>query len=277
MKRILAFVLTVMLLMGMAIPASAAGTGSAVTKPFLVSSTSKDCVVYFDNEIHKLSKTAQEIFEDALEKEDEVLVSDEMIPLDLLYVSTSEMCTVELRVGKNSGAIVKQYINGKWSLMESKMKDEEIMTVENVVEGPMLIYTVSKVSSPTAPVTSPTAPVTSATATAPLPVLISAASDNYTLYAAKDVYKLSLKARQTFIDAQKALPSAAPSGMTARYFFYMYTNTPCTAVFEIKNISEVDFVQYVNGKWVELKSTIDTDDTVTVEQVTEGPMAIFTK
>ena len=270
MKRILAFVLTVMLLMGMAIPVSAAGTGSTVTKPFLVSSTAKDCVVYFDNEIHKLSKTAQEIFKDALEKEDEVLVSDEMIPLDLLYVSTSEMCTVELRVGKNSGAIVKQYINGKWSLMESKMKDEEIMTVENVVEGPMLIYTVSKVSSPTAP-------VTSATATAPLPVLISDASDNYTLYAIKDVYKLSLKARQTFIDAQKALSSAAPSGMTARYFFYMYTNTPCTVVFEIKNISEVDFVQYVNGKWVELKSTIDTDDTVTVEQVTEGPMAIFTK
>ena len=65
--------------------------------------------------------------------------------------------------------------------------------------------------------------------------------------------------------------------LAASYFFYMYTNTPCTAVFEIKNISEVDFVQYVNGKWVELKSTIDTDDTVTVEQVTEGPMAIFTK
>ena len=98
MKKFLAFVLTVILLMGMAIPASAAGTGSAVTKPFLVSSTAKDCAVYFDNEIYKLSKTAQEIFEDALEKEDEVLVSDEMIPLNLFYVSTSEMCLRVVRV-----------------------------------------------------------------------------------------------------------------------------------------------------------------------------------
>ena len=270
MKRVLAFVLTAILLMGVVVPASAAGTGSTETRPFLVSSTSEDCAVYFANEIHKLPDSAQSDFEEALEKENEVLVSDEMIPLDLFYVSTSEMCTVDLWVGEIGGAIAKQYIDGKWSLMESAMKEEEIMTVEDVVEGPMLIYAIPKVSSPTAP-------ETSATAAAPLPVLISATSDNCALYATTDVYKLSPDARQTFTDAQKALPDIAPDDMAVRYFFYMYTNAPCTAVFEIKNISEVGCVQYVNGKWVELNSTINTDDTVTVEQVVEGPMAIFTK
>ena len=268
MKRVLAIVLTEILLMGVVVPASAAGTGSTETRPFLVSSTSEDCAVYFANEIHKLPDSAQSDFQEALEKGNEALDSDEMIPLNLLYVSTSEMCTVDLWVGKIGGVIAKQYIDGEWFLMKSAMKEEEIMTVEDVVEGPMLIYAIPKVSSPAAP-------VADAAAAAPLP--ISATSDNCALYATTDAYKLSPNARQTFTDAQKALPDIAPDDMAVRYFFYMYTDAPCTAVFEVKNISEVGCVQYVNGKWVELNSTINTDDTVTVEQVVEGPMAIFTK
>lgn len=282
MKKALVFALAVALVVGMVIPVASADTNtdstatnstvtnSTVTKPFLVSSTSEDCEVFFANEMHKLSDVAQEVFEAGLEAEDDVLVSEEMIPLDFLYVSTNEMCTVVLRVGKIGGAIVKQFINGKWFLMESAMEGEDTLKVEYVVEGPMLIYVIPRASSPTAP-------KTSATATAPLPVLISATSDDYALYATTDDYKLSLQARQTFIDAQESLPEIAPKDMAARYFFYMYTNVPCTAVFEILNINEVIFTQYLEGEWTELKSTINTDGTVTVENVAEGPMAIFTK
>ena len=273
MKNALVFVLAVVLVMGMAIPVSATNTNatSTETKPFLVSSTSKDCVVYFANEMHKLSDVAQEVFEAGLEAEDDVLVAEDMIPLDHLYVSTNEMCTVVLRVGNIGGLIVKQFINGKWFTMESAINKDDTITVENVVEGPMLIYIIpNKVGSPVAP-------KTSATATAPLPVLISATSDDYALYATTDAYKLSLKARQAFVDAQESLGDVAPKDMAARYFFYMYTNIPCTAVFEIANIHEVSFMQYQEGKWVELASTINTDGTVTVEKVVEGPMAIFTK
>lgn len=270
MKKALVFVLAVALVMGVAIPVSAANTNTNSTEPFLVSSTSKDCVVYFANEMHTLSDVAQEVFEDGLEAEDDILVSEEMIPLDFLYVSTGEMCDVVLRVGKVGGAIVEQFINGKWFLMESEMEGEDTLKVENVVEGPMLIYVIPKASSPTAP-------KASATATAPLPVLISATSDDYALYATTDDYKLSLQARQTFIDAQKSLSEVAPKDMAARYFFYMYTNASCTSVLEIANIHKVVFMQYLEGKWTEPQSTINTDGTVTVEQVVEGPMAIFTK
>ena len=103
MKKALVFVLAVVMVMGMAIPVSAANTNTNSTEPFLVSSTSKDCVVYFANEMHSLSDVAQEVFEDGLEAEDDVLVSDDMIPLDFLYISTSEMCTVVLRVGDIRG------------------------------------------------------------------------------------------------------------------------------------------------------------------------------
>ena len=272
MKKALVFVLAVVLVVSMVIPVFAANTNtnSTETKPFLVSSTSEDCVVYFANEIHKLTDVAQEVFENGLEAEDDVLVSKDMIPLDFLYISTSEKCTVVLRVGKVGGAIVKQFIDEEWVLVESAMIGKDTLKVENVVEAPMLIYVIPRASSPTAP-------RTSATATAPLPVLISDTSDDYALYATTDDYKLSLEARQTFIDAQKSLPEVAPKDMAARYFFYMYTNVPCTAVFEIKNIHEVIFTQYLEGKWTELKSAINTDGTVTVENVAEGPMAIFTK
>lgn len=271
MKKALVFFLAVVMVMGMAIPVSAANTNTNSTEPFLVSSTSKDCVVYFANEMHSLSDVAQAVFEDGLEAEDDVLVSDDMIPLDFLYISTSEMCTVVLRVGDIRGSIVKQFINGKWFAMESVINNDDTITVENVVEGPMLIYIIpNKVGSPVAP-------KTSATTTAPLPVLVSATSDDYALYATTDAYKLSLRARQTFVDAQKSLGSVAPKDMAARYFFYMYTNNSCTSVFEIANIHKVVFMQYLEGEWAELKSTINTDGTVTVEQVVEGPMAIFTK
>lgn len=61
MKKALVFVLAVALVMGVAIPVSAANTNTNSTEPFLVSSTSKDCVVYFANEMHTLSDVAQEV------------------------------------------------------------------------------------------------------------------------------------------------------------------------------------------------------------------------
>ena len=273
MKKVLVFVLAVVLVMSMVIPVSAANTNtnSTETKPFLFSSTSEDCVVYFANEIHKLTDVAQEVFENGLEAEDDVLVSKDMIPLDFLYISTSEKCTVVLRVENIRGLIVKQFINGMWFTMKSAINNDDTITVENVVEGPMLIYTIPN------KVASPVAPKTSTTATAPLPVLVSATSDDYSLYATTDAYKLSLKARQMFVDAQESLWNVVPKNMAARYFFYMYTNDSCTSVFEIANIHEVVFMQYLEGEWAELESTINTDGTVTVEQVVEGPMAIFTK
>lgn len=271
MKKVLVFVLAVVLVMSMVIPVSAANTNtnSTETKPFLVSSTSEDCVVYFANEMHELSEEAKEDFEAGLKAVDDLRINTEIIPRYFLYVSTSEKCDLVLWVGDVYGLAAKQFLEGKWVQRKTTMNEDETIKVNDVVEGPLLLYVV--------PTVSPTAPKTSATATAPLPVLISATSDDYALYATTDDYKLTLEARQTFIDAQKSLPEVAPKDMAARYFFYMYTNVPCTAVFEIKNIHEVIFTQYLEGKWTELKSTINTDGTVTVENVAEGPMAIFTK
>ena len=65
--------------------------------------------------------------------------------------------------------------------------------------------------------------------------------------------------------------------MTARYFFFFKSSEPCTAVFRIPGITELVVKQFVDGKWVELKATINGDGTITVEGVGTGPIAFFTK
>ena len=68
-----------------------------------------------------------------------------------------------------------------------------------------------------------------------------------------------------------------PNGMAARYFFYLYSSKPCTVVFRVENITEVVVKQYIGGAWVVRESTINKDGTVSVKDVEEGPIAIFTK
>ena len=55
------------------------------------------------------------------------------------------------------------------------------------------------------------------------------------------------------------------------------TITPATLTVKIANVTKVVVKQFVDSKWVELKSTVNGDGTVTIEGVVEAPMAIFTK
>ena len=45
----------------------------------------------------------------------------------------------------------------------------------------------------------------------------------------------------------------------------------------LEGVTEVVVKQFVDSKWVELKSTVNGDGTVTIEGVVDAPMAIFTK
>ena len=46
---------------------------------------------------------------------------------------------------------------------------------------------------------------------------------------------------------------------------------------ESQAITELVVKQYLDGKWVELKSAINADGTVSIYGLVEGPVAIFTK
>ena len=139
---------------------------------------------------------------------------------------------------------------------------------------------------------SPTAPTTSETTTAPLPEVTTSevtGADNIVVIVdpveATDA-KLTAEEKAALADAQAALAEAAPAGMKAQYFFYVKLTVKdtgkkydgaATITIKLDNAEGVVVMQFVDGKWVELKATVNADGTVTIEGVVDAPMAIFTK
>ena len=159
----------------------------------------------------------------------------------------------------------------------------------------VLVLTVALVLSmavSAAAVGSPVAPGTDTKTTSPLPKVVTDDLDGnliIELIPIEDAEDLTEEEQKTFEDAQKSLEEATPSGMNAQYFFYFRAfyageggertkvTEPLTITFEIDDVREAVVKQFIDGEWVERKTTINDDGTVTVEGLVEGPTAIFAK
>lgn len=268
MRKVIVLVLALILLMGMAAPAYAAETTAAEeAQKFLVSSTAKESECFFLAE--SMAPEYLESLKEAIDAEDEI-AGDGIVKYYMFYLSLSEPATVEFWVPDVRNVIVKQFVDDEWVLRQYTRNQDDTITVKNAVSSPTIIYTVKGVGSPTAKWESDTA-------TALLPVFVSATSDDCNLCSVLDDYKLTAETRQDFADAQDALKDAVPAGMVARYFFYVCTSETCTMVLKIGNFTELTIKQYQEGQWVELKHTVNSDGTISIENVVESPMAIFTK
>lgn len=270
MKKAIVLFLSLVLVIGMALPAAAAGTTiKAPVKDLMESTAAKESKCTFLSEAEDLTEEQMKEMTEALKAEKDAAVKG-MGSQHLFYFSTSEEpTTVVFNVAVTHSAIVKQFVDGKWVTRQVTVdRKTNTITVKDAVSGPMMILLT---------VPSPTATQTSAAATSLLPVFVSATSDSCVLYSVKEAYKLSPVARSVFEEAQDALKDAVPEGMVARYFFYVYTAEPCTMVLKVTNCTEVVVKQYLEGKWAELKSTLGADGNLSIENVVTGPMAIFTK
>lgn len=157
-----------------------------------------------------------------------------------------------------------------------------------------LVLTLS-LAVPAAAVVSPSAPATSETTTAPLPEVIveevrteNGATIVVELVAADKVEEMPSEDQKTFVAAQEALKEAAPAGMKTQFFFYAKVNktaadstttksdAPVSMTVKVNNAGKVVVKQFVDGKWVELKAIVNADGTITIEDVVNGPIAIFT-
>ena len=141
-------------------------------------------------------------------------------------------------------------------------------------------------------IASPTAPTTSETTTAPLPEVAASevTAEDSTVVVVEPVEatdaKLAEEEKASLVSAQTALAEAAPAGMKAQYFFFAKVTEKDTGkkydgkvamTIKLDNAEGVVVMQFVDGKWVELKATVNADGTVTIEGVVDAPMAIFTK
>lgn len=129
-------------------------------------------------------------------------------------------------------------------------------------------------------VSSPVGDKTSSTATADLPELTDDSKGYVELIAIEDTKELSKESEATFAEAQASLKDAAPAGMKTQYFFWCHIvgkENSAGVTVELKGITELVVKQYLDGKWVELKSAINADGTISIYGLVEGPVAIFTK
>ena len=148
---------------------------------------------------------------------------------------------------------------------------------------------------PVAAVGSPVAPTTSETTTAPLPEVIVEevkTEDGATIVvepvAADKVEEMPKEDQKTFVAAQETLKEAAPAGMKTQFFFYAKvtkkaadgttakSDAPVSMTVKVDSAAKVVVKQFVDGKWVERKVVVNADGTITIENVVDGPIAIFT-
>lgn len=135
-----------------------------------------------------------------------------------------------------------------------------------------LVLTMGLAVPAAAATSSPKAATASPSATAPLPTVVGDAK--VTVVATTDA-SLTADEKTALASAQAALAAATPAEMKAQYFFYVKAEGTVTLTVKV-DAADVTVMQFVDGKWTELKSTV-ADGTVTIEGVVTGPMAIFTK
>ena len=119
-----------------------------------------------------------------------------------------------------------------------------------------------------------------ATAQKLTPILTEESSLIVKLHDTEEVLKLSEAIQNLMAEVKGKLKDACPEGFAVRYFFYVEIiggEALVSVTFEPIAHNEIMFKQYVNGAWTELKFDVNKDDTITVYNVVEAPLAIFTK
>lgn len=152
-----------------------------------------------------------------------------------------------------------------------------------------LVLTLSLAVPASAATSSPKAPAVSETTTASLPVVADVKAEDGSavvvdMVSVENTKDLTEEAVKDFEAAQEKLAEAAPAGMKTQYFTYVKvtdtegkaSSASVTMTVKVSNATKVVAKQFVDGKWVELKVTLNADGTVTIEGLAEGPLAIFT-
>lgn len=141
MKKALVFVLTLVMVMAMAVPAFAATSSPAATeedlKPALVS-TSAEVTLVSAEEIEEMSEEVQATFAEAKEKLEDV-VPEGMAVRYFFYFVTEEACDVEFDFDGTTDVVIMQYVDGEWVELEYTVNADGTVTVLNMNDAPVVI------------------------------------------------------------------------------------------------------------------------------------------
>lgn len=156
MKKALVFVLAVVLVMSMAVPAYAATSpvapkaneNTTAALPEVVADTSTGGVLVAVEDVKELPAEAQETFVAAQETLKEEVPTGMKTQYFCYYkaettadTKTSEPATLTLKIANVTKVVVKQFVDGKWVELVAKLDKDGNVIIEGVVDGPLAIFT----------------------------------------------------------------------------------------------------------------------------------------
>ena len=145
MRKVLTFVLAVMLVMAMAVPAFAVASPTApvaapnkTTALPVVAETLPEGVKLVA--ITALTAEAKEVVV-AAQAELKAAAPAGMAVKYFFYAEAEETVELTLKLGKVTEVVVMQFVDGKWIEVESVLNADGTVTIKGVVEGPIAIFT----------------------------------------------------------------------------------------------------------------------------------------
>jgi len=271
MKKVLAFVLVALLIAGLAVPAAANLILSAsISKelPALANDTG-NVKLHNRDDILKAPEDIQNIMVES----DKELVHADTEGLSLRYFFYSEILsgesaiTLEFEPIPHHEILFMQYIDSMWVQLEHSIADDGVITVIDIVDAPLAIFT-DGMGSPGGDLVNL------------VPILTDESYLIVQLHNLEEVVTLSDEIQTRIAEAKEQLKDACPKGYAVRYFFEMEiigTDSAVTVEFEPIEHNAIAFRQYVDGAWVELEHVVQGNGIITVSGLVNGPVATFTK
>lgn len=267
MKKALVFVLAIVLVLSLAMPAFAAGLNiqSPIGEdglPLLITTTADKYQLVTIRDAWKLTKEEQQNFKDSL-KDLPDAVPQGTNARYFFFLQVTEKCDAVFNINGFNVPIFMQYVDGEWVELDYVVNEDGTVTVKDVVNAPMAICFLTNGDTD--------------------PLLISASAKKYEIVITKNIEKLPEASQKALKDAFDVLfdvlekrneEAEEEEQLRLRYFFYLSTSETCDAVFNVDAAQKPVFQQFVNGEWVELAYTDNGDSTVTVKSVQDAPMAI---
>lgn len=271
MKKIFALVLAVVLVVCVAVPAAAKDGLNTSVKSSLPALAQKyeNVRLHERDHLQELSEEKQQAMKDA----EKALQDVDTKGLGLKYFLYTEILSGENSVSldfkpiPHNEILFMQYIDGMWVTLEHSIGDDRIITIPEDVDAPFAIFV--------DPLPSPGAKWTNL-----IPVLTDESYLLVQLHTLEEVVTLSEEIQARMAEAKELLKDACPAGFAVKYFFEMEilgTEGAVDVDFEPIAHNEIVFKQFVNGAWVELESSTDSNGIITVFGLLDGPVATFIK
>lgn len=272
MKKVLIFVLAIVMVISMAVSAFAQTNPNLKEDsdlPALTKESSEVIVLRSVEDVQELTKEAKAMLKDACPQNFAVEY--------FFYAEVEGSATVVFDPIPHEEILFKQFVDGEWVELDFTVNADKTITVEGVVDAPMAVIVKTPLSAEVVPGSRPSVAGKKENL---LPGTTVKYATSVLHHSTEEVLNLSDDIQALMAEAKEKLTDACPEGFAAKYFYYvqvMGSDGPATAVYEPMDHSEILFKQYVDGEWVEMDATVNKDGTITVDGIVDAPMAVFTK